>query len=208
MPEWQERQVFQPVGVRRLNRIEDGYCCILDGRQVSLISHIVIAGHGYWEPGSLPTQPSPSAAQPEDFLSFKAHFAGTDLPSDLMPLLAFPGGYGGMVHTDGGRVSLSCCIRRDRLAALRVTRDVEHSSEAAGEVVKRHILKSCRGAEKRCTMPGATGRGSRPALSGRASVSDPMVAFFKWATRPASCIPSWRKGSAWPCNRPGFWPRN
>ena len=35
-----------------------------------------------------------------------------------MPLLAFPGGYGGMVNTDGGRVSLSCCIRRDTLRAM------------------------------------------------------------------------------------------
>ena len=57
-------QVFQPVGVRRLNRIEDGYCCILDGREESFVSHIVIAGHGYWEPGSLPTQPTPSQLGP------------------------------------------------------------------------------------------------------------------------------------------------
>ena len=27
-----------------------------------------------------------------------------------MPLMVFPGGYGGMVHSDHGRVSLSCCI--------------------------------------------------------------------------------------------------
>ena len=36
-----------------------------------------------------------------------------------MPLLAFPGGYGGLVMSDGGLLSLSCCIRRDVLAQVR-----------------------------------------------------------------------------------------
>src|ERR1700683_2580756 len=58
-----------------------------------------------------------------------------------MPLIAFPGGYGGMVHSDGGRVSLSCCVRRDRLGGLRAG----HSSDAAGDAVLSHILDSCRG---------------------------------------------------------------
>ena len=55
-----------------------------------------------------------------------------------MPLLVFPGGYGGMVHSDGGRVSLSCCIRRD---ALRHCRGGEH--RRAGEAILEHILGSC-----------------------------------------------------------------
>jgi flavin-dependent dehydrogenase len=58
-----------------------------------------------------------------------------------MPLLAFPGGYGGMVHTDGGRVSLSCCIRRDQLERCRqLSPDVR-----AGEAVLSHIVASCKG---------------------------------------------------------------
>jgi flavin-dependent dehydrogenase len=58
-----------------------------------------------------------------------------------MPLLVFPGGYGGMVQTDGGRVSLSCCIRRDTLEQCR------HRSTGApaGESVLAHIQASCRG---------------------------------------------------------------
>ena len=71
-----------------------------------------------------------------------------------MPLLAFPGGYGGMVHTDGGRVSLSCCIRRDGLERCRRSgRDVE-----AGEAVLAHIASSCRGvalALSSATLDGA-----------------------------------------------------
>ncbi|MBS1172388.1 MAG: dependent oxidoreductase, partial [Proteobacteria bacterium] len=56
-------------------------------------------------------------------------------------LLAFPGGYGGMVHTDGGRVSLSCCIRRDQLARCRQ----QWPDVRAGEAVLRHIESSCTG---------------------------------------------------------------
>jgi flavin-dependent dehydrogenase len=135
--------VFQPCAVRELSRIGDEYSCTVDGAQSTVVSRVVIAAHGYWEPGPLPTQPPPTPARADDLLGFKAHFTNTGLPSDLMPLLAFPGGYGGMVHSDGGRVSLSCCVRRDRLAELRLARNAE--TEVAGEVVLGHILDSCRG---------------------------------------------------------------
>lgn len=137
--------VLQPSAVRRIDSISGDYVCSIDGVQERLLSSVVIAAHGYWEPGPLPTQPIATPAMPSDLLGFKAHFADTDLPSDLMPLLAFPGGYGGMVHTDGGRVSLSCCVRRDRLSGLRVVQSETHHSEAAGEAVMNYILESCRG---------------------------------------------------------------
>jgi flavin-dependent dehydrogenase len=60
----------------------------------------------------------------------------------LMPLLAFPGGYGGLVQSDGGRVSLSCCIRRDALAAVR-----DRHGGRAGEAVLAHILANTLGAK-------------------------------------------------------------
>ncbi|MGH8120767.1 MAG: NAD(P)/FAD-dependent oxidoreductase, partial [Gammaproteobacteria bacterium] len=58
----------------------------------------------------------------------------------LMPLLAFPGGYGGMVHTDQGRVSLSCCIRLDMLRRIR-----SPLCPTAGAAVLAHILEHCDG---------------------------------------------------------------
>ena len=67
-----------------------------------------------------------------------------------MPLLVFPGGYGGMVHSDGGRVSLSCCIRRDYLARCR--RLWPHTK--AAEAVIAHIRAACRGVEN--ALAGAT----------------------------------------------------
>jgi flavin-dependent dehydrogenase len=58
-----------------------------------------------------------------------------------MPLLAFPGGYGGLVHSDSGRTSLSCCIRRDALGRAR-----QRHGGRAGEAVLAHILETTRGA--------------------------------------------------------------
>jgi flavin-dependent dehydrogenase len=81
------------------------------------------------------------AAAPSDLFAFKAHFTGAGLPAGLMPLLAFPGGYGGLVESDAGRVSLSCCIRRDMLTEVRA----RHGGKA-GESVLAHILETTRGA--------------------------------------------------------------
>jgi flavin-dependent dehydrogenase len=46
-----------------------------------------------------------------------------------------------MVHSDHGRVSLSCCIRRDHLKIVRRAA----GQVKAGEAVLAHIKKSCRG---------------------------------------------------------------
>jgi menaquinone-9 beta-reductase len=116
--------------------------CVETGALATLRAPIVIAAHGSWEPGRLPTQSALPSPQPADLLAFKAHFRNCDLPDGLMPLLAFPGGYGGMVQCDGGRTSLSCCIRRDRLGRIRG----QHSGNA-GDAVLAHIGASCRGVD-------------------------------------------------------------
>ena len=133
--------IFQPWTARSLCREGDEYVCQISGadRESELRAPVIIAAHGYWEPGTLPTQPRASGAFDSDLLAFKAHFLDSKLSEGLMPLLAFPGGYGGMVHSDAGRVSLSCCVRRARLGELRTRH------EDAGDAVLRHILASCRG---------------------------------------------------------------
>jgi flavin-dependent dehydrogenase len=100
----------------------------------------VIAAIGSWERNSL----SSATDQPHsasDLLAFKAHFRNTHLASDLMPLIVFPGGYGGMVHTSGGCVSISLCIRRDALEHCRETQP----GRTAAEAVFQHITSSCKG---------------------------------------------------------------
>ena len=70
-----------------------------------------------------------------------------------MPLVLFPGGYGGMVHSDAGRVSFSCCIRRDALRA----RGAFARRLPAGEAVLAHAMRRCRGIAKRSAGRAATG---------------------------------------------------
>jgi flavin-dependent dehydrogenase len=89
----------------------------------------------------MPTQDLRRPKRASDLFGFKARFHHSTLPADLMPLLAFPGGYGGMVHTDGGRVSLSCCVRRDRLEHCRE----QWPQARAGVAVLAHIRSSCKG---------------------------------------------------------------
>jgi flavin-dependent dehydrogenase len=148
--------VRQPCNA--ISLVEDGDACwcravTQAGRPgIEIRSGIVVAAHGSWECGPLPTQAVPRRPQPADLFGFKAHFANSDLPPGLMPLLVFPGGYGGMVHCDGGRVSLSCCVRRDWLARIR------HGSAAeAGEAVLGHLRDSCRGVRQ--ALAGAVQQG-------------------------------------------------
>jgi flavin-dependent dehydrogenase len=139
--------VYQPYTVIALHRDGDGFHCRArahgSGTDLHLRARLVVAAHGSWEPGPLPTQANRQPPSPADLFGFKAHFRDSDLPAGLMPLLTFPDGYGGMVHCDGGRISLSCCIRRDRLAALRAG----HVTEA-GPAVMAHIEESCLGVRR------------------------------------------------------------
>lgn len=138
-------EVWQPCVLSHFGESDGHYECTIVDKDTrasrSLRSRLVVAAHGSWESGPLPTQDFRQPARPSDLFGFKAYFIGTRLPLDLMPLLAFPGGYGGMVHTAGGRVSLSCCIRRDELARCRQ----RWPNVRAGDAVLSHIEKSCNG---------------------------------------------------------------
>lgn len=138
-------QVWQPWSVTSLVRDGNAFRCKLvfkpTGEQRELRARIIIAAHGSWEKGSLPTQCARQSMRASDLFGFKAHFQKSNLPPDLMPLIVFPGGYGGMVHSDGGRVSFSYCIRRDQLARIRRT----ENHVTAAEAVLAHVQASCRG---------------------------------------------------------------
>jgi flavin-dependent dehydrogenase len=136
-------QVEEGTTCRGVRKGGDAMECdyTVDGRERQLRARVVLGAHGAWETGALPTQPSHLSARPGDLLGFKAHFAGARLPADLMPLVLFPGGYGGMVTSDGGRTSLSCSVRRGALARARAMRP----GLRAGEALLAHIVASNRG---------------------------------------------------------------
>jgi flavin-dependent dehydrogenase len=144
--------VRQPWTVRQFRHAGPQHRCLIEeqasGATEELAASVVIAAHGSWDVGALPTQPARHEPRPGDLFGFKAHFQRSALPAGLMPLLAFRGGYGGMVHCECGKVSLSCCVRRDRLAQLR-----ERDPASAGDAVLHYILASCRGV--RLALDGA-----------------------------------------------------
>ena len=133
--------LWQPWKATRLAREGETFACTIASGEAeqNIRARLVIAANGSWE--KAPWSAEAREHRPSDLLAFKAHFRGTRLPPELMPLLVFPGGYGGLVHSDDGRVSLSCCIRRDMLEACRQA----NPGLAAGEAVLRHIFRNCDG---------------------------------------------------------------
>lgn len=135
-------KLWQPSKVKSVQGQSPFRITIESNNIVEEISaHTVIIAHGSWEQG---LKPHKCTHKPWDLLAFKAHFRNSALASDLMPLLAFPGGYGGLVHTDDGRVTFSCCIRRDSLTQLRQA----SPGLPAGEIILRHVVNSCLGVER------------------------------------------------------------
>jgi flavin-dependent dehydrogenase len=136
-------EVWQPWWVADLVHEETGWCCRVASRDErqgqELRARVVVAAHGSWEARDLPSPAPRLPAQPSDLLAFKAHFRNSRLSTQLMPLLAFPGGYGGMVQTSEGRTSVSFCIRRDQLQRCREV----HPGQAAGAAVLQYVLSSC-----------------------------------------------------------------
>jgi flavin-dependent dehydrogenase len=146
------RQPWAPVRLQREGDRCRGWAEAVGGTgRLEFTTPVIVAAHGSWERGRLPTQPLAPPPQPSDLFGFKAHFRNADLPRDLMPLLAFPGGYGGFVHSDDDRVTLSCCIRRDRLQRIR-------RASAAGEDVEAYVAETVPGV--RLALAGATRDGA------------------------------------------------
>ena len=130
-------QLFQPSEVVTVHPSGDHHLCMLEnGHQIA--ARVVIAACGSWN------AKGPFAVDARSgLLAFKAHFSGGALPAGLMPLLAFPGGYGGMVHTDSGLTSLSLCIHRRVLADAR-----QRHGGKAGEAVLAHLRTTTRGVDQ------------------------------------------------------------
>jgi flavin-dependent dehydrogenase len=69
-------------------------------------------------------------------------------------VLAFEGGYGGMVVADAGVTTVACCVRRDRLEAARR----ELPGIRAGDVIEALLLRECGGV--RAALEAAAREGS------------------------------------------------
>jgi flavin-dependent dehydrogenase len=117
-------------------------------RRETRLARTVIDAHGSWEPSPLglagalqsaPGEPRPPPKRSSDLFAFKASFVHSALAPGLLPVISLDGGYGGAVVAEGGRTTLACCIRRDRLRACRGAMP----GAAAGAAVAEFLRGSC-----------------------------------------------------------------
>ncbi len=150
--------VLQPWAVQKLRGQAGSHHCTVrdaaDGRQKILQAPVAILAHGSWEPLPEDRAVQRMARSGSDLLAFKANFSGGNLAAGLLPMLAFDGGYGGMVLAEGDLVTLACCIRADRLDVLRRAAP----GRAAGEVVEEMLKRQCQGVAE--ALDGATRSGA------------------------------------------------
>lgn len=112
-----------------------------EGGSVELEAAVVIAAHGSWEPLPAERAQRREARRASDLFAFKANFTGAAIDADVLPVLCFAGGYGGMVIADGGVATLACCVRADRLQALRRAQP----GASAGEAIETMLRRECDG---------------------------------------------------------------
>jgi flavin-dependent dehydrogenase len=148
--------IRQPCAVKDIERHGRLYACRLAVAQQDagrIEAPVLIAAHGSWEPQPWQERAARRARR-SDLVAFKANFSGANLAPGLLPVLAFRGGYGGMVVADGGMLTLACCIRGD---ALREWRAAAPRS-TAGDAVQAGLAARCRGV--RLALAGARREGA------------------------------------------------
>ena len=149
--------VMQPWSALRMNGSAGNWRCDIratdTGTLLTLRAAVLIDAHGSWAPlPSVRVQRS-RVHRASDLLAFKANFRQARLQKGLLPVLAFKGGYGGMVRADGDITTLACCIRRDQLEASRRA----SPGLSAGEVIETLLKEQCSGVKT--ALQGATREG-------------------------------------------------
>lgn len=156
-------EVMQPWSLKAVSGEAGAWQCAVrsgtTGRSLVLNASVLIDAHGSWEP--LPVQskedsrhiPRRAPHRPSDLFGFKSNFTESAHRTSEISVLSLHGGYGGMVVADRGVTTVACCIRRDRLNALRRL----HGGESAGDAVQAWLLRESRGV--RFALNGATRAG-------------------------------------------------
>lgn len=135
--------VRQPCKVTAVHASRAGYLCQLrstgHSEATTLATPILIAAHGSWQAGPLGIRRARKRAS--DLFAFKGNYRGANLRRGLLPVLAFAGGYGGLVIAENDTMTLACCLRRD---VLRQCRGSTHGANAAS-IVRDYLESSCAG---------------------------------------------------------------
>jgi flavin-dependent dehydrogenase len=145
-------EILQPCSVQTIEGLPGAWRfhvkALHDSESSILQASVAIDAHGSWQALPSARQRHSSARQRQrgtargsDLLAFKSNFVNAGLADGLLPVLAFEGGYGGMVVADGGLTTVACCIRRDKLDACRRAAP----NLRAGEAVEAYLRSQCRG---------------------------------------------------------------
>jgi 2-polyprenyl-6-methoxyphenol hydroxylase-like FAD-dependent oxidoreductase len=158
--------IRQPCAVVAIERRASLYVCRLgvERREVAPIeAPVLIAAHGSWEPQPW-EQSDDKRARRGDLVAFKANFRDAALAPGLLPVLAFRGGYGGMVIADEGVLTLACCVRRETLREWRAdggsaaNAGRNFPTASAGDAVQAGLAARCKGV--RLALAGARREGA------------------------------------------------
>jgi flavin-dependent dehydrogenase len=104
-----------------------------------LHANIAILANGSWEPLPAARPHRRKSRRSSDLFAFKANFSGASLVEGTLAVMALDSGYGGMVLAGHGVATVACCIRRDRLEALRRA----SPGAGAGEIVEAWLTRDC-----------------------------------------------------------------
>ncbi|WP_334190453.1 NAD(P)/FAD-dependent oxidoreductase [Noviherbaspirillum sp.] len=155
--------LLQPWAARSIEGGPGAYRCqvgkVHADESATLHAPVLIAAHGSWElaPAGAPHVPEGQQKPQQhssDLFAFKANFTEARLENGLLPVLSFPGGYGGMVVGDNATATLAFCIRRDRLMRCRQDAPAMKAAEAA----VAHVAHNCAGV--RHMLSGARQQGT------------------------------------------------
>jgi 2-polyprenyl-6-methoxyphenol hydroxylase-like FAD-dependent oxidoreductase len=149
--------LWQPCHAQRLEAIPGAMQCqvrVSRRALATLTAPIVIDAHGSWQRDLVIAERQRSRRRCGEWLAFKANYSAARLPQGLLPVLAFSGGYGGMVIAEADRATLACCIRARTLAACRRSLP----GIPAGLAVEAYLRRSCAGVE--ASLAGARQEGS------------------------------------------------
>lgn len=139
--------VLQPWAATTLKSGLGGHRCTVKKLHsfdtMILTAPILIDAHGSWETAATatPDRGRVGKAGGSDFFAFKANFKHGGLDRGLLPVISFPGGYGGMVVGGHATTTLAFCIRRDTLENCRRGKAGTKAAEAAAI----HVAQSCLG---------------------------------------------------------------
>ncbi len=143
--------VWQPWTVKRLDRDGPRHLCQVtapeSGVAATLSADMLIAAHGSWEPDPAVHGRPLQAHRPSELFGFKVTLDEADLEPGRLPVLAFPGGYGGMVRGDHGHTTLAFCLRRDALRECRM----RYPGRKAALSAVMHVRASCQGVRRALT---------------------------------------------------------